>query len=355
LLLFKKESSGTSAPINFFINGLLHKTYLKNNNLLENSQTHRGETSMQPELNHSTKLEPKRHNWRVWWTLTRPHTLTAAFVPVFIGTALALPFININLTMFIMMLLACLIIQAATNMINEYYDFKRGLDHEGSFGIGGAIVREGVKPKTVLTIAFILFGIATLIGIYICMHSSWWLALIGTICMAAAYLYTGGPVPIAYTPFGEIVAGLFMGNIIILLSFFVQTNTITLESVLVSMPISILVGAILLANNIRDLDGDQENGRKTLAIIVGRQNAIKVLASMFIVSYLWVIVLIFLTFASPWLLLVLLSIPKAIQATKGFIGKTKPIQMMPAMKATAQTNTIFGLLISIGLVLAYFM
>jgi 1,4-dihydroxy-2-naphthoate octaprenyltransferase len=92
-----------------------------------------------------------------------------------------------------------------------------------------------------------------------------------------------------------------------------------------------------------------------LAIIVGRQNAIKVLASMFIVSYLWVIVLIFLTFASPWLLLVLLSIPKAIQATKGFIGKTIPIQMMPAMKATAQTNTIFGLLISIGLVLAYFM
>ncbi|MFZ3589303.1 1,4-dihydroxy-2-naphthoate polyprenyltransferase [Bacillus sp. DJP31] len=310
---------------------------------------------MQPEVNHSSNILPKRHhNWRVWWTLTRPHTLTAAFVPVFIGTALALPYTNINVILFIMMLLACLIIQAATNMINEYYDFKRGLDHEGSVGIGGAIVREGVKPKTVLNLAFVLFGIAALIGIYICIHSSWWLAVIGTICMAAGYFYTGGPVPIAYTPFGEVVAGLFMGNIIILLSYFVQTNAVTLESVLVSMPISILVGAILLANNIRDLDGDKENGRNTLAIIVGRKKAIQVLAFMFFVSYLWIIVLILLNMASPWLLLVLLSIPKPIQATKGFIGKTIPLQMMPAMKATAQTNTLFGLLLSIGLVLAYF-
>ncbi|MFD1739168.1 1,4-dihydroxy-2-naphthoate polyprenyltransferase [Bacillus salitolerans] len=306
---------------------------------------------LQTNQEHNIK---EQSSWKVWWALTRPHTLTAAFVPVFIGTALALPYTNINSSLFIIMLLACLIIQAATNMINEYYDFKRGLDHEGSVGIGGAIVRHGIQPKTVITLAFFLFGIATILGVYICMQTSWWLAIIGTICMAAGYFYTGGPVPIAYTPFGEMVAGLFMGNIIILLSYYVQTSTITVESVLISMPISILVGAILLANNIRDLDGDKENGRKTLAILVGRKRAIMVLAGMFIVSYLWVIVLIGLKIASPWLLLVLLSIPKPIQATKGFIGKTIPLQMMPAMKATAQTNTIFGLLLSIGLVLAYF-
>jgi 1,4-dihydroxy-2-naphthoate polyprenyltransferase len=315
----------------------------------------RGEQKLQNEANHNQKVIKRNKNWRVWWTLTRPHTLTAAFIPVFIGTAIALPYTKINTSLFIIMLLACLIIQAATNMINEYFDFKRGLDHEGSVGIGGAIVRDGVKPKTVLSLAFILFGIATLLGVYICIQTSWWLALIGTICMAVGYFYTGGPVPIAYTPFGEIVAGLFMGNIIILLSYYVQTLTISMESVLLSMPISILVGAILLANNIRDLDGDKENGRKTLAIIVGRNRAITILASMFIVSYLWVIVLIILKLASPWLLLVLLSIPKPIKATKGFIGKTIPIQMMPAMKATAQTNTLFGFLLSIGLVLAYVM
>ncbi len=318
-----------------------------------NIRKYKGGAYMQPETTRRPEKIPKKINWRVWWTLTRPHTLTAAFVPVFIGTALALPYTNINVNLFIMMLLACLIIQAATNMINEYYDYKRGLDHEGSVGIGGAIVRDGMKPETVLNLAFILFAVAAFIGVYICIQTTWWLAVIGTICMAVGYFYTGGPVPIAYTPFGELVAGLFMGNIIILLSFYVQSGTVTLESVLVSMPISILVGAILLANNIRDLDGDKENGRKTIAILVGRKKAITLLASMFSVSYLWVIILILLEISSPWLLLVMLSVPKSIQATKGFIGKSLPLQMMPAMKATAQTNTLFGLLLSIGLVISY--
>ncbi len=147
---------------------------------------------------------------------------------------------------------------------------KEGLDHEGSVGIGGAIVRDGIQPKTVLNLAFGFFGIAILLGVYICINSSWWLAAIGLVCMAVAYLYTGGPLPIAYTPFGELTAGLFMGVIIIGISFFIQTGTVTSEVILLIHSSSILIGAILLANNIRDLDGDKENGRKTLAILVGR-------------------------------------------------------------------------------------
>ncbi|KIL43953.1 1,4-dihydroxy-2-naphthoate polyprenyltransferase [Jeotgalibacillus soli] len=292
--------------------------------------------------------------WRIWWQLTRPHTLTAAFVPVLLGTVLALEFTQMNWFMFIAMLLASILIQAATNMINEYYDYVRGLDTEESVGIGGAIVRNGVKPKTVISLAFILFGIALLLGVYICLNSSWWIALIGIVGMTAGYFYTGGPVPIAYTPFGEITAGFFMGFVIVLISFYIQTGEINSIVMLVSIPVSILVGSILLANNIRDLDGDKENGRKTIAILLGRQKAIYFLAGMFIVSYGIVIALIVFGLASPWLLISFLSIPKAVKATKGFIGKTMPIQMMPAMKATAQTNTIFGFLLSIGLLIGYY-
>lgn len=253
------------------------------------------------------------------------------------------------------MLLASLLIQAATNMFNEYYDFKRGLDNEQSVGIGGAIVRHGIHPSTVMAIALGLYGISLLLGVYICMNSSWWLAAIGLVCMAAGYLYTGGPFPIAYTPFGEITAGFFMGLLIILISFYIQTGTITSTSVLIAIPITILVGAILLANNIRDLDGDKEFGRKTLAILLGRKKAIYLLACMFIFAYGWVFGLIITEKASIWTMIVILSAPKAIKATKGFLGKTAPVQMMPAMKATAQTNTIFGLLLSIGLFLGYFL
>lgn len=308
---------------------------------------------MQPQMQTNSSSVVKPRGFGVWWKLTRPHTLTAAFVPVLLGTALAIQKTDIHIGLFAAMLLACLLIQAATNMFNEYYDFKRGLDTAESVGIGGAIVREGIQPKTVLLLAFILYAVSMILGVYICMNSSWWLALIGLVSMAMGYLYTGGPLPIAYTPFGELFAGFFMGCLIILISFFVQTGTVTSTAILISVPISILVGAILLANNIRDLDGDKEFGRKTLAILIGRTNAIRFLAGMFIFSYLWVFSLISMGIISPWAAIILLSTPKPLKAVSGFLTNSVPIKMAPAMIATAQTNTIFGFLLSIGLYLSY--
>jgi 1,4-dihydroxy-2-naphthoate polyprenyltransferase len=310
---------------------------------------------MQPQMQSNSSSIVKQRGFRVWWQLTRPHTLTAAFVPVLLGTALAIQGTHIHLGLFVAMLLACLLIQAATNMFNEYYDFVRGLDTAESVGIGGAIVRDGIKPKTVLLLAFTLYAVAMLLGVYICLSTSWWLAAIGSISMSMGYLYTGGPYPIAYTPFGELFAGFFMGCLIVLISFFIQTGTVTTTAILISIPISILVGAILLANNIRDLDGDKEFGRKTLAILLGRTNAIRLLAGMFIVSYLLVFILIALDITSPWTAIIVLSTPKPIKATLGFIRHSIPIKMAPAMIATAQTNTIFGFLLSIGLFIAYFL
>lgn len=139
--------------------------------------------------------------------LTRPHTLTAAFVPVTLGTVMSLESGKIDIWLFLAMLAASILIQIGTNLFNEYFDFVRGLDNENSVGIGGAIVRYGMKPKTVLYLAYGLFGAAVLLGLYICASSSWWLALIGLVCMAVGYLYTGGPFPISYTPFGEIMSG----------------------------------------------------------------------------------------------------------------------------------------------------
>ncbi|MZE29404.1 1,4-dihydroxy-2-naphthoate polyprenyltransferase, partial [Bacillus anthracis] len=178
------------------------------------------------------------------WKMTRPHTLTATFSPVILGTVASLYVAKIDWLLFIAMMVACLALQIATNLFNEYYDFKRGLDTADSVGIGGGIVRHGLKPKNVLTVALLLYVVAAIIGVYICMNSSWWLVVIGLIGMAVGYLYTGGPLPIAYTPFGELVSGLLMGTCFVLIAFFIQTNTITTESVLISIPIGILVGAI---------------------------------------------------------------------------------------------------------------
>ena len=291
--------------------------------------------------------------WRVWWQLTRPHTLTAAFAPVFLGTMIALQYTGIDWSLFLAMLAASLLIQAATNMFNEYYDFVRGLDNEKSVGIGGAIVRNGVKPKTVLLLAFILYGIAALLGVYICAETSWWLAGIGLIAMAVGYFYTGGPFPIAYTPLGELFSGLFMGFLIVIIAFFIQTGTITLEAALLAVPSTLLVAAIMLTNNIRDIDGDAASGRKTLAILVGRPRAVNTLLAFFVGAYGWVLLLILSGMVTPWALLVFLSVRKPIEVVIRYRMFTEPLKVMPAMKATGITNTVFAFLLGIGLLISH--
>ena len=311
---------------------------------------------MQDRSHTAAKMESTKRSWRVWWRLTRPHTLTAGFTPVLVGTALAHEHIpSLNMGLFIAMMAAALLIQIATNLFNEYYDYKKGLDTEDSIGIGGGIVHEGLTPKSILSLALILYGISAVIGVYICANSSWWLVLIGLLSMSMGYLYTGGPFPIAYTPFGEITSGFFMGCLIILISYFVQTGNVTVDAWLVTVPFFLTVGAIMLSNNIRDRVGDEKGGRKTLAILIGKKKAIYVLSSMFAFSYIWAFVLVYFEITSPWTLLVLLSIPKAIQAVKGFIGNNTPPEMMPAMKATGQTNTFYGLLFALGMYIGFFL
>ncbi|MFE4897175.1 1,4-dihydroxy-2-naphthoate polyprenyltransferase [Peribacillus butanolivorans] len=296
---------------------------------------------------------PLKRTWKIWWELIRPHTLTAAFVPVLLGTMIALLEDGVNWLLFAAMMIASILIQAATNLFNEYYDFKRGLDTEESVGIGGGIVRHGMTPKLIMTLALIMYGIALILGIYICAVSSWWLAAVGLVCMLVGYLYTGGPLPISYTPFGELFSGLFMGFLIILIAFFIQTGFVSTTAILIAIPSGILVGLINLSNNLRDHDGDKAHGRKTMPVVMGRKNALTFMAIMFAFSYLWLVGLVLAGSVTAWILLAFLSIPKALAAIKGFVGKTSPITMVPAMKATAQTNTFFGLLMAIGLFISY--
>lgn len=293
----------------------------------------------------------EKPGFHVWWRLLRPHTLTASFVPVFIGTMLASIEQSIHFPLFLAMLVASMLIQSATNMFNEYYDFVRGLDNEQSIGIGGTIVRDGIPAKVVLSLAIGFFISAMLLGVYICSESSWWIALIGLVSMLFGYLYTGGPYPIAYSPFGELFAGFFMGTIIIGISYFIQTGQITSQVLLVSVPVAILIGTILLSNNIRDLKGDKENGRRTIAILIGHRRAVQLLGGLFVSSFLLIALYIATGLLPIWSLLVLLSLKKAREAVAGFIGKTTNLEMMPAMKATAQTNTVFGLLLGISLLI----
>ncbi|TDM18706.1 1,4-dihydroxy-2-naphthoate polyprenyltransferase [Macrococcoides canis] len=291
--------------------------------------------------------------FKKYYHLMRPHTLTASFVPVLVGTACARYFTVIRMDMLILMLIACLLIQAATNMFNEYFDYKRGLDDHTSVGIGGAIVRNGMSPKSVYNLAVAFYIIAAIIGIYICANSSWLILLVGILCMAVGYFYTGGPVPISWTPFGEIFAGFFMGYVIIMITFYIQTGHLHAYPAIASIPISINIAMINMANNIRDRVKDKESGRKTFVILVGKTLAIYTMAALYLISFLAVFYLVFTKpYGSLFMLLVLLSFNLPIKAVRRFLHGNTPLELMPAMKVTGQFNTVFGLLFAIGLYIA---
>src|SRR5699024_350424 len=120
---------------------------------------------------------------QVWWRLLRRHTLTAPLILVFVGPTVAYLHGPIHIPASLALLFSSIVIEAATNMFNEYYDYVRGLDTEESVGIGGTIVRDGIAPKTIYRLAVTFFGIATILGLYISIASSWWVAVIGLIGM----------------------------------------------------------------------------------------------------------------------------------------------------------------------------
>lgn len=287
---------------------------------------------------------------------TRPHSYPASIAPVLFGATYALGYeIKFSILKFILFLLACLLIQAATNLFNEYYDYKHGLDKIDSEGISGSIVKGNLSPREVMVGALVLYALAFILGLILTFMTSHYVLLVGLVCMLAGYFYTGGKYPIAYSPFGEVVSGFFMGTIIIALSFYFQTGYVNADIIVVSIPLFIMIGAILLANNIRDLDNDKESGRRTYAILVGRNNAIKTMAISFIVVYLLNVLFIVTKYTSWWNLLVFVTIPLAIKIIKGFSANNHKTTMAPFMVLTAKLTIFVGFIMSLANILKYLM
>ena len=285
---------------------------------------------------------------------TRPHSYPASVAPVLFGATYALGYeIKFSILKFILFLLACLLIQAATNLFNEYYDYKYGLDKIDSEGISGSIVKGNLSPREVMVGALVLYALAFILGLILTFMTSLYVLLVGLVCMLAGYFYTGGKYPIAYSPFGEVVSGFFMGTIIISLSFYFQTGYVNTDIIVVSLPLFIMIGAILLANNIRDLDNDKESGRRTYAILVGRNNAIKTMAISFIVVYLLNVLFIVTKYTSWWNLLVFVTIPLAIKIIKGFSTNNHKTTMAPFMVLTAKLTIFVGFIMSLANILKY--
>ena len=289
---------------------------------------------------------------RTWFPLIRPFTLTAAAVPVMVGAALAGWDGEFGWDRFVTLLLSAILIQAATNMLNEYFDYQRGLDTHESVGIAGSIVRGDLSAGAVKRGAIVALLGALLFGLYLVAVVSPWLLAVGAISVLGAYVYSGGPRAVAWTPFGEAEVFVLMGLLLVGLGYYVHTEEMTASVLIAALPVSCLVAAILLGNNIRDMDGDEAKGRRTLPIVWGRVGGIAILMALLFGSYILLIVAV-LAGAAPWLaLLAFASLPLAPPIIRRFRATTIPAALHPAVKGIARLHLVQGSLYALGVAVA---
>jgi len=297
---------------------------------------------------------PLQRTIRVWWRAARPFSYTAATVPVLLGSAIAAYQGYFNLLYVILALVGAVAMQAGTNLINDYYDHIKGADNPSSLGVGGAIQRKELAPRQVFWGGIAAFALASIIGLYFVANTGPFILILGGLSVLAGFFYTAGPAALAYIGLGELTVFVFMGPVIVIGAYYVQTQHIRWETLLASLPVGFLVAAILHANNLRDLESDRSIGKRTMATLLGRQRANLEYYVLVGGTYLSLLVMVLLNL-SPWYTLVAcLTLPMGLALMRRVAVNTEPAALNPVLRKTAQLHMRFGMLLVAGWVLALF-
>lgn len=289
--------------------------------------------------------------------LTRPRTLAAALGPTILGAAFsyyafgALHGTGLAIFHTILIFLAVVSAQIIANLWNELKDFKSGLDAGQKIGNAGSLTRGAITPKLISTMIKVLMIVPIIIGLYLSATITWWYIPAGIICILISFLYSGGPKPISRTPFGEISSGIAMGFAIVLITGYAWTRELSLAFLIPALPATLLVGSIMLTNNIRDIRNDEKHGRRTLPIVLGRDRAISLMSITYIFNFIWIGAWIYLKVLPIPALLTLIAIIPAFKTIKTFYTQVDEIKLDKAMGTTAGAAMLYQLLVSIGLII----
>jgi len=276
-----------------------------------------------------------------WLLGARLRTLPAAIAPVLVASSLA--GVEFNWFRAILALMVSLWLQIGVNFANDYSDGVKGTD---AHRVGPTrLVASGLATaQSVKIAAFISFGIASFCGLWLAILTSPVLILVGVVAIAAAWGYTGGHKPYGYRGFGELSVFVFFGLVATVGSFYVQTEKITLMSLIVAIPMGTLSCAILAVNNLRDLNQDALVGKKTLAVRLGDLAARRSFVALLVISHTAAIA----TFR-PAALLTLLIAPLTFSLARQVMGGVNGKDLIPLLGKTGKLQLIFALLFAAGL------
>ena len=281
-----------------------------------------------------------------WFLACRPKTLSVSLSPVLVGTAVA--WHDTHTILWLPLLAAALgaaFIQIGTNLFNDVGDFLRGTDTPGRLGPKRATAEGWLTPGMVKAGAWFSFALAFLCGIYLVWHGGWPIVAIGLASLAAGWAYTGGPKPIAYGPLGEVFVFIFFGLVAVGGSYYLQTLNITPLALLAASLVGIHAAAVITVNNYRDHDGDQANGKNTLAVCLGRPATRHIYAGEMLAPYALLPLLAELGWPAA---LPLLSLPLALRLIGRFHREAPGPVFNNILAATAGLQLAFALLLSLA-------
>jgi 1,4-dihydroxy-2-naphthoate octaprenyltransferase len=297
----------------------------------------------------------------LWWRAVRPFAFTVSLIPPIMGGLMALienPGLKFSLFRFILAGIGCMTAHAGANLLSDYYDFKTRVDRDGTYGSSGVLVAGIMSPAQILRGGCIALGIAGIIGAYLVFVTPSGTLLIWLIVLGGllGIFYTAKPFEFKYHALGDLAVFIAFGPAMVLGAYFVQAHHFSWTPVLYSIPIGLLVDAILHSNNLRDIASDRVVAIKTVPILLGEGWAKRMYQALVFGAYLITLLLVLAGGLTAFALLVFLSLPLAIKVSNMVRHK----ESVPAEKfalidaATAQIHLTFGLLMVIGLALRYF-
>lgn len=288
---------------------------------------------------------------RVWWSAVRPATLAASVAPVLAGTAIAVHEGEPRLGAGLLALLVGVAMQVGVNFANDYSDHVRGADTERRVGPVRAASSGVVPPENVRWAAITAFGVAAVAGLILSLASDWRLLVVGAGCLLAGWLYTGGPRPYGYLGLGEVFVFLFFGLVATVGTVYVETLRVTPLAILIGCAMGCLATAILVLNNLRDMDTDIAAGKRTLATRIGRAPTLILLTGLTCAAFAIPIIALVLKLAAVTVMLVHFAIPIAAVPVRTAFDTSAGPALVRALKRMAMAELAYALLLALGLLL----
>jgi 1,4-dihydroxy-2-naphthoate octaprenyltransferase len=290
---------------------------------------------------------------RIWLMAARPRTLPAAIAPVLVGTAAAVQRADhLRSGAFAAALIGSIFIQIGTNLANDYSDARRGADTAERLGPVRVTASGLATPRRVLVATWLAFGVAVAAGVYLVTVAGALILVVGALSILAGVLYTGGPRPYGYAGLGELFVFLFFGLVAVNGSYYVQVEELAWLPAGLSAAVGLLAAAILVVNNVRDIETDRRAGKLTLAARLGRGGARRLYVAMVAGAYVALILTLALNGGPWWAALGLISAPLATKPLRAVLTRADGPSLNAALAATGALLGVFSLGVSAGLLIA---